>query len=524
MANERLSRPYMDAILRAAITAAGIIAVAVALGLRIRGSHGGRVTLSSGEAVLLLSTIFLLTGLACAAGIAGLRLLFGWLRPSRALSPARRRVAWVYVCLGSLELAACLWGRYVEPFRIARRETTLSLPGIRNPVRMVVFSDLHSDARFDLDMRVASEVNALHPDVIIFLGDSLNQAERAPAFRQALSAMNARVAKLAIRGNWDEWFWDDIDLFGGTGFEEISSGWRTVTVDQTELRVGGHGFRDDFVPRAVVKAPPPGSGPAIFLYHANDYIPVAAEQPIDLYLCGDTHGGQIAIPGLGPIFAVGRQGLKFVRGLYDVPRPKASGRMKVYVTPGIGVEGKFPLRFGVRPEITVLDLVAGAPKEPSRSAGGSPPKKAECLQCEIEDRRMQAHKDQVVVTARYLGLNGRWYDEQRTNLRCTREREVWGVLRFRMTRDNPPLEWSGSPMRTLELDLPCPELSRRDYAKLYQYDPDDTQRDGLGHAPILQQGKMYRLTVVSNPDGFAESPIHSGDGRLVLTLVAVNPV
>jgi len=353
-----VSPDYKAAARRAALVIFGLIALAVGLGWASHGAHSGRISISGREATVLFATLFLLTGLAGAGAIAAERLLFGWLRPPAALSPARKRVAWIYLCLGLLELASCLWARYVEPFRIIKRQTTLALPGVRSRVRLVAFSDMHSDPRFDLDLRVAREVNELHPDVIVFLGDSLNLAGRAPAFRQALTAMSARVAKLAIRGNWDIWYWDDIDLFSGTGFTEILSDWQTVAVDATVLRVGGHEWRDDFAPRSIVTAPPTGDGPAIFLYHANDYIPAAAASGVDLYLCGDTHGGQVEIPGWGTIFAVGRQGLRFARGLYQVARGRGQpGTMKAYVTPGLGVEGKVPFRFGVRPEITVLDLV-----------------------------------------------------------------------------------------------------------------------------------------------------------------------
>jgi uncharacterized protein len=360
-----ISPLYKSAARRAAMVVLVLLAVAAGLGLLSHGSHGGRISISRAEAGLLLSVIFLLVAAAGAGAIAAKRLLQGWLHPRAALPPERKRVAWLYLCLGLLELACCLWARYVEPFRITARQTTLALPGIRSPVRLVVFSDMHSDPRFDLDLRVAHEVNRLHPDVIVFLGDSLNRGGRALEFRKALSSMHARVAKLAIRGNWDVWYWDDIELFGATGFDEIASGWRTVTVDETDLRVGGHEWRDDFAPRAVVKAPPPGRGPSIFLYHATDYLPTAAAVGIDLYLCGDTHGGQFQFPGLGALFAVGRQGLKYVRGLYDVPGGERGARaMKAYVTPGIGVERKIPFRFGVAPEITVLDLVP-AKKPPS---------------------------------------------------------------------------------------------------------------------------------------------------------------
>jgi len=172
---------------------------------------------------------------------------------------------------------------------------------------------------------------------------------------------------------------------------------------------------------------------------------------------------------------------------------------------------------------------AQTPAAPSRMAPPAPAPKPECAACAMEDLRLAAHKDQVVVSARYLGLMGRWIDEQRTNQRCTRDAEVMGVVRFALVGENPWRdEFTPPPSRRdlakmLEVDLPCPELSRPQYAKLYQYDPDDSERDGLGHAPILRRGELYRLTFVRSSDIAMREPSHPQDGRLALTLVAVNP-
>jgi uncharacterized protein len=351
-----LSPAYSAAIRRAVSVVVALSALAVVLGLLGRGTHTGRISMKIGEAIVLFATLFLSTAAAAAAALSASRLIAGWLRPSRVLSRENKRVAWLYLGLGCMEVGCGLWARFVEPTWLTTTRRMLALPGLQSPIRMVVFSDMHSDGRFDLDMRVARAINELHPDLIFFLGDSLNDESRAPAFRQALASMRARIAKLAIRGNWDAWFWSDIDLFGGTGFDEIVDGYLTIAVDKNLLRVGGHEWLDDWAPQEILKSPPPGSGPAIFLYHANDYLPLAAAAGVDLYLCGDTHGGQVQLPGWGPVFAVGRQGLAFVRGLYEIART-GEAAMKAYVTPGIGVEPSIPYRLGVRPEITVLDLV-----------------------------------------------------------------------------------------------------------------------------------------------------------------------
>ena len=104
-----------------------------------------------------------------------------------------------------------------------------------------------------------------------------------------------------------------------------------------------------------------------------------------------------------------------------------------------------------------------------------------------------------------------------------------GVVRFALLGENPWRdEFSALPTRRdlakmMEVDLPCPELSRPQYARLYQYAPDDSERDGLGHAPVLRRGQLYRLTFVRSTGIAMRDPSHPNDSLLVLTLVAVNP-
>lgn len=197
----------------------------------------------------------------------------------------------------------------------------------------------------------------------------------------------------------------------------------------------------------------------------------------------------------------------------------------VALTLGVLMDGKYggcvASPSGVEPKVAALDLV---PKREGVSAPQPTPPK--CLQCAIEDRRREAHKQQVEVTARYLGLEARWLDGQRTRLGCTRDREVWGVVRFALARQETWLAWWGDRRQrgNLKLALPCPELSRPAYAELYRYDPDDTERDGLGHAPVLRPGKVYRLKLVADPDGLSDDPIQTRGGERVMTLVAADPL
>ena len=70
----------------------------------------------------------------------------------------------------------------------------------------------------------------------------------------------------------------------------------------------------------------------------------------DLVLAGHTHGGQIRLPGIGPIFSPCRDGVRYASGVFDLP-PTI-----LHVTQGLSAE--LPLRFGCPPEVTLLVLRA----------------------------------------------------------------------------------------------------------------------------------------------------------------------
>ena len=191
----------------------------------------------------------------------------------------------------------------------------------------------------------------------------------------------------------------------------------------------------------------------------------------------------------------------------------------------VGFVGAVACRGGEAPRSEGARTLADSSRPIPTAAAITP----ECAACAMEDLRLAAHKDQVVVRARYLGLKERWVDGQRTHQSCTRDAEVMGVVRFALVGENPWRdEFTAPPTRRdlaamMEVDLPCPELSRPRYAKLYQYDPEDCERDGLGHAPVLRRGQLYRLTFVRSTGIAMKDPRHPRQGRVVLTLVAVNP-
>jgi hypothetical protein len=98
---------------------------------------------------------------------------------------------------------------------------------------------------------------------------------------------------------------------------------------------------------------PPGSC-TILIGHNPDVALPASRAGVDLVLAGDTHGGQITLPGLGPLVTKTTIGRRFCYGLNTL------GETRVYTNPGIGTTG-LGIRFGQPPEATCLILRCMAP-------------------------------------------------------------------------------------------------------------------------------------------------------------------
>jgi hypothetical protein len=92
----------------------------------------------------------------------------------------------------------------------------------------------------------------------------------------------------------------------------------------------------------------------IVLGHRPDVVSnLKANSRVDLVVAGHTHGGQIVVPGFGPLIT-----------LSDVPRKVAAGGLHqlqgnaIYVSRGVGCERhQAPrMRFFCPPEISILTI------------------------------------------------------------------------------------------------------------------------------------------------------------------------
>ena len=221
---------------------------------------------------------------------------FGWLAPRRA--PALRGRA----AVAGLALSAIAVVQGLRPPVVVGYEVRLAgLPCERDGTVVVAVSDTHLGSLIGprwLDARVA-QVEALHPDMIVLLGD-VTEGHGAPveSFLPGLRRLRAPLGVWAVSGNHESHRrpggGPDVLTQAGVAvlhdrWAEVSPGLVVAGVDDLTSRRRA-GLAGRAVAKALVGRP---AGATIFLSHTPWRAEEAARLGAGLMLSGHTHGGQV---------------------------------------------------------------------------------------------------------------------------------------------------------------------------------------------------------------------------------------
>ena len=337
----------------ASVAARGVLSAALVLAAALvlsRPLHDARFAM-----VRLLSQAVFAEGPVLCAWLA--------LRHGEAGHVVRRLAALAGVAL----LLVVYWMAYhVGPndLRISRYTLQLPGPGLGRRVRLVHVSDLQAWRVGRYETRVLRQVMALRPDLLALTGDYVQdrglreRAEIARDLRDELrrQGVAAPLGAFAVWGNTDRF---SRHLFDGLPIRVLEDEGAVVDLPGGRtLGIAGVGWRESMQGRArgvqKVLAGMPATDFCMVLGHAPDFAVPASEQlAVDLILAGHIHGGQVVLPGLGPLLT-----------LSDAPRDLAAGGWHVshgtaiHVSRGVGLErGSAPqIRFLCPPEITLIEL------------------------------------------------------------------------------------------------------------------------------------------------------------------------
>ncbi|WP_242395394.1 metallophosphoesterase [Anaeromyxobacter oryzisoli] len=240
---------------------------------------------------------------------------------------------------------------------------TFAVPGLdpaHDGLRVAQLSDLHVGPRTppELIRTAIEEANAFRPDLVVLTGDYVCRRSREiQAVREQLGGLAAPT--IAVLGNHDVW----VDPSGvaaalrGLGYEVLDNAWTAVRLRGAPLSVVGVGdrlTRRDDVPRAT-RGLPAGAAPLVLAHGPRSADRLRALGRPLLCLSGHTHGGQINLPILTPLFLHGLVGEPYVRGPYRL------GEVSLYVNRGIGMSG-IRVRINSPPEVTLATLRRAEPR------------------------------------------------------------------------------------------------------------------------------------------------------------------
>ena len=255
------------------------------------------------------------------------------------------------------------------------------LPKSFDGYRIVQFSDLHVGSMVNPEREVAEIVsiaNAQQADAIVFSGDliEIRESELTPNITATLRQLRAKDGIYSVTGNHDKGVYvrDSITLTPAMTTAQViaterAMGWRVLDDESAYIHRDGDSISITGISFSEVLQEKRHSSnlPEIGIERAYNglssntfnitisHIPQLWDNIIelgmaDLTLSGHVHAMQIKLP-------IGKRGIspsqimhKWWSGLYE-----ESGRW-LYINDGIGC-AMWPMRIGVRPEITVIELV-----------------------------------------------------------------------------------------------------------------------------------------------------------------------
>ena len=268
----------------------------------------------------------------------------------------------------------------------------LEIPVLRAgaaPLRVLHNSDAHLTPAPHRLMSWLRTLDALEPDLVVNTGDSIAHPRAVDPFLTSLGPLLQRPGVFVFGSNdlyspkprnparylWrtsaeehardvDDLPWEEL----GAGLE--SAGWFNASNRRARMKVGEHdvevaGVHDSHVGRDryddIAGVADPAADLRLGVMHSPEpaVLDRFAADGFALLLAGHTHGGQLRLPGTGPLVTNCGIPRRLASGLHRYPGTGADSEPWLHVSAGLGTSPYAPVRFCCRPEATLLTLVAG---------------------------------------------------------------------------------------------------------------------------------------------------------------------
>ncbi len=243
------------------------------------------------------------------------------------------------------------YGLAFERHHLMLTPATLPVSGLApalDGLRVALVTDLHHGRMTPANDIAASVKMTLDakPDLIVLGGDYVTWGERryVQPVADLLSPLRAPYGVFAILGNHD----DDRDMPAALArqhFVVLKDGRTRVTIKGEPLEIAGIRYWTRRV-QDIARILRGAKDTVLLLAHDPRRLSEAAALDVPLVLSGHTHGGQVVLPGIGPVAA-----RKF-------PVVAGIGRRDnttMFVSRGVGTV-YVPFRINCPPEVAILTL------------------------------------------------------------------------------------------------------------------------------------------------------------------------
>ena len=264
------------------------------------------------------------------------------------------------VC-GAVITGFALWHR--SHYKISfYQETSQKVSG---NIRIAVISDIHTREYGDHNETLLSDLRALKPDLILFLGDMvIREQETYQSVLDLILESSAIAPCYGVLGNHESeriYYRNDRDLpekLKKAGLKLLRNASEEICIGRDKIQLFGvegtaYGFEQyggrEFMDKTVID---PDAYCIVMTHILILFETQLSAYEFDLGLAGHVHGGTVRLPFIGGLYSQ-EEGFfpKLCAGKYTL-----NNRQSLIISAGLGDSRSFPPRINNPPELVVIDV------------------------------------------------------------------------------------------------------------------------------------------------------------------------
>jgi len=240
----------------------------------------------------------------------------------------------------------------IEPFNIEVTRHQIAAP-IHSPVKIAHLSDLHTYGIGRREQKMLAILEQEKPDLIVITGDLISDANGYAGCLDVLKRLQAPLGVWVVVGNHENWAARDMkkiygkfkDYYESAGANFLFNSNMKIRDDLWLIGLDDAMTGKPEVDKAFMGVPE--NAYKVTLFHSPASFDEVAGK-CDLAFAGHSHGGQVRLPFIKPIWLPAKCG-EYDEGWFE------RNDSKMYVGRGLGTS-LLPIRFNCRPEIAIITL------------------------------------------------------------------------------------------------------------------------------------------------------------------------